>query len=144
MTRMRRLGACSLLALFLWQCLPMPALARTDEPLPNTPEARVKRLQKVAAAHQLSFAEARHAADSQLLTGAILLITSMLTPLIAEVRDENFPTLGSVLLGSIGFAIVIEGTVDEQEASRAQLREMIEEKLSEAAQADSLATPEKH
>ena len=142
MTRTRRFWVCSLVALFLWECLPLPVLAGADEPLPNTAEARIARLHEVAVAHQLSFSEARHEADTQLLTGAVLLIGSMLTPLIAELRDENFPTLGSVLLGSIGLAIVIEGTVDEQEAHRAQLREMIEKKLSEETQADSLATPE--
>lgn len=142
MTRMRKLTACGLLAVFLWQCLPHVALATSEEPLPRTEAARVARLHAVAEAHQLSFSEARHEADTQLLVGAFLLIGSMLTPLIAELRDEDFPALGSVLLGSIGLATVIEGTLDEQVADRKRLEEQIEAIQAGTAQADSVVTPQ--
>jgi hypothetical protein len=66
----------------------------------------------------------------------------MLTPLIAELRDENFPALGSVLLGSIGLATVIEGTLDEQIANRKHLEEQIETIEAGTAEADSLVTPQ--
>ncbi len=143
MSRMRKLAACSLLALLLWQCLPKPVLGASDEALPSSEAARIARLHAVAQAHQLSFSEARHQADTQLLVGAFLLIGSMLTPLIAELREEDFPTLGSVLLGSIGLATVIEGTIDEQVADRRRLEEKIESIQAGTAEADSLVTPQR-
>ncbi len=142
MSRMRKLAASSLLALLLWQCVPKPVLAASEDPLPGSEEARIERLHAVAQAHELSFSEARHEADTQLLVGAFLLIGSMLTPLIAELRDENFPALGSVLLGSIGLATVIEGTLDEQIADRKHLEEQIETIEAGTAEADSLVVPQ--
>jgi hypothetical protein len=99
---------------------PSPEVSSVSAPLalPSTEAARVERLKAVAAAHQLTLSEARHQADTQLFAGALILITSLLAPLIAEIRDEEFPALGSLLIGSIGLAVIIEGSLDEQDANR--------------------------
>jgi hypothetical protein len=105
------------------------ARAQTPDPLPYTEAARVEHLKAVAAAHQLTPSEARHQADTQLFVGALVLISSLLTPLIAEIRDEDFPALGSVLIGSIGLAVIIEGSLDEQDANRIRGQATIQEQI---------------
>lgn len=116
------------------------SLRSARAPLPYTEEARVQRLREVAATYQLTAVEARHAADTQLLIGALVMVGSMLTPLIAEVRDEDFPALGSILVGSIGLFMVIEGTIDERDAKRLQLQEDLETERGTKKNADATIT----
>jgi hypothetical protein len=137
---MRRLVVWTLLIALLGSSWPERARANQQEPLPYSEEARIERLKEVAAAHTLTFPEARHAADTQLLTGALLIIGSIMTPLFAQLRDEDFPTYASILVGSIGFAVLMEGTIDEQRANRRRLKDQIEQaEMNSAAKADSLA-----
>ncbi len=113
-----------------WTAAADTASSSPHEPLPYTEEARIARLREVAAQHQLTSVEARHAANTQLLVGALMMVGSMLTPVITELRDESFPAFGSILVGSLGLFLVIEGTVDEQTAQRLQVQESVMESSS--------------
>jgi len=117
-----------------------PLWAASSPPLAYTEEARVARLKEVARAHRMDASAARRAANTQLYLGATMLIAAFLTPLLAEVRDEEFAATGSILLGSIGLAVMVEGAYTESRARRLELDRDIrdlEEILQEQAEADS-------
>ncbi len=103
-----------------------PGSSASAASLRFTEAARIERLRAVAASHRITSIEARHAADSQLLVGALIMVASMLTPVFAELRDEDFPAYGSILLGSIGLFVVIEGSIDEQQVQQLQIRETLQ------------------
>lgn len=133
-----------------------PRSASAQEPLPrteqellkHTEEARMQRLDEVAAAHQLTPAGARKRADTQLFLGAFIIIASLLAPLAAEIRDEEFDALGSILMASIGMAVLIEGAHDEHQAeflaTQVDIQEQIDliEQKGQTVESDSLPPPE--
>jgi hypothetical protein len=118
-----------------------PALRAASGPVEYSEEARVARLEAVARAHRMDASAARHAANTQLYLGATMLIAAFLTPLFAEVRDEDFDALGSVLLGTIGLAVTVEGAYAEGRARELELDRDIRE-LEEILEERESAPPD--